>query len=357
MQPVARQASAIGIIANPYSSCDIRRLISSATSIQTVERANIVVRVIVASARFGIKKVIIMPDRSGLATHLLRNINSLRKTSGLTIPEIEFIDMPITGSALDSQVASQRLQENGVSAVLVLGGDGTHRVVSKSIGDIPLASISTGTNNAFPRFCEATLVGMAIGLYASGRVPVEKVIDRNKLIHVTLNDEHEDVALVDLAVTNDQWIGSRALWDMHKVRELYLAFCEPGAIGMSAVGGLLDPVPRSAAYGLKIVLADDESADFRLTTPIAPGLFEDIGIVSSEHIEFNQPCVLESRDGVIALDGEREIEFSHRDKVVIEIKRDGPLTLDINETLNTAVANQVFVSRQGMRDVQDSALL
>jgi predicted polyphosphate/ATP-dependent NAD kinase len=356
MQNVATKKPTLGIIANPYSSCDIRRLISSATSIQTVERANIIVRVIVASARFGIEKVVIMPDKSGLAAQLLRNINSLQKTTDLKIPEIEFLEIPISGSATDSQLASQRMRAADVSVVLVLGGDGTHRVVAKEVGDIPLASISTGTNNAFPRFQEATLVGMAIGLYASGSVPIEKVIRRNKLLHVSINDERKDVALVDLAVTNDRWIGAKALWDMKKIRELYLTFCEPGAIGMSAIGGLLEPVSRSAAYGLKLVLADDDRAEFSVNTPIAPGLFEEVGIVSAEHLDFNQPHELASSDGVIALDGEREIEFSHRERVVVEIRLDGPLTLDIDASLKLAVANEAFITRKVMSEAQNRAL-
>ncbi len=297
-----------------------------------------------------------MPDKSGLATQLLRNINSLQKTADLKLPEIEFLDIPVSGSAKDSQTASQHLRAAGVSVVLVLGGDGTHRVVAKEIGDIPLASISTGTNNAFPRFQEATVVGMAIGLYASGRVPIEKVVNRNKLLHVSINEEHRDVALVDLAITNDRWIGSRALWDMKKIRELYLTFCEPSAIGMSAIGGLLEPVSRSASYGLRLVLGDDDRTDFSVNTPIAPGLFEDVGIVSAAHLNFNQPHELEPGDGVIALDGEREIEFSHKDKVVIEIKLDGPLTLDIDASLKLAVVNEAFITRKVIHEVQNRAL-
>ena len=44
-----------------------------------------------------------------------------------------------------------------------LGGDGTHRAVALASGDIPLATLSTGTNNAFPALGEATVVGLAAG--------------------------------------------------------------------------------------------------------------------------------------------------------------------------------------------------
>ena len=51
----------------------------------------------------------------------------------------------------------------GVEAIVVLGGDGTHRVVAKACGDAPLCALSTGTNNAFRELREATVAGLAAG--------------------------------------------------------------------------------------------------------------------------------------------------------------------------------------------------
>ena len=51
--------------------------------------------------------------------------------------------------------------ERDVAAIVVLGGDGTHRVVAAHCGDIPLLALSTGTNNAFPELREATVAGLA----------------------------------------------------------------------------------------------------------------------------------------------------------------------------------------------------
>ena len=47
-----------------------------------------------------------------------------------------------------------------VAAIVVLGGDGTHRVVAKACGDTPICAISTGTNNAFPDLRETTVAGL-----------------------------------------------------------------------------------------------------------------------------------------------------------------------------------------------------
>ncbi len=48
---------------------------------------------------------------------------------------------------------------------MVLGGDGTNRLVAKKIGNIPLVPISTGTNNAFPINIDPTVAGLAAGFY------------------------------------------------------------------------------------------------------------------------------------------------------------------------------------------------
>lgn len=332
----AGRKTSVGVIANPYSSRDIRRLVSSAASIQTVERANIVERIVISLGTLGVDKIVMMPDKSGISAHLLRNLRSHRRSDPPMIPKVDFLDIPITGTATDSEVAARLMRERKVDAVVILGGDGTHRIVAKKIGDIPLASISTGTNNAFPRFHEATLVGMAVGLYVTGMVSADKVLNRNKALHVSINGEERDIALVDVAITNDQWIGAKALWHTQNLKELYLAFCEPAAIGMSAIGGLFHPVSRHAPHGLQIMISDPDECELSVKTPIAPGLFEDIGIKSSRIIEIGCSHTIESTNGVIALDGEREIEFSSKDVVAVQVRNDGPTTIDIDVAIDHA---------------------
>ena len=68
--------------------------------------------------------------------------------------------MPLDGSAQrHTRRRATRCASAGVRAIVVLGGDGTHRVVAKACGDVPLCAISTGTNNAFPELRETTVAG------------------------------------------------------------------------------------------------------------------------------------------------------------------------------------------------------
>jgi predicted polyphosphate/ATP-dependent NAD kinase len=54
--------ASIGIIANPASGKDIRRLVSHATVIDNNEKINIVERIVLGAQALGVKKVFVMPD-------------------------------------------------------------------------------------------------------------------------------------------------------------------------------------------------------------------------------------------------------------------------------------------------------
>src|SRR3954453_11119845 len=87
--------------------------------------------------------------------------------------------MPLRGDAYDTVEAVRRMRERDVAVLLVLGGDGTHRVVSGACADVPLCALPTGTNNAFPDMREATVAGLAAGLVATGQV-TDGVLRRGK---------------------------------------------------------------------------------------------------------------------------------------------------------------------------------
>jgi hypothetical protein len=47
--------------------------------------------------------------------------------------------------------------------------------------------------------------------------------------------------------------------------------------------------------------------------------------------------------GTIALDGEREVEFSKDQKLVFKIRREGPFHVDVIKVLETAQENNFFI--------------
>jgi predicted polyphosphate/ATP-dependent NAD kinase len=63
--------------------------------------------------------------------------------------------MQVQDGPTDTVGAVERMAAARVSAIVVLGGDGTHRLVAATCGQIPLMALSTGTNNVFPEMREA----------------------------------------------------------------------------------------------------------------------------------------------------------------------------------------------------------
>ena len=332
--------SAIGIVANPVSARDIRRVIANATALQITDRANIVLRVLSCVKACGVDTVYMMPENGGIRHHVRRGIDRAENQGLKHFPTLEYLDYKISGTVDDTFKAARLMKEKGVSAIVVLGGDGTHRAVVTSCGDVPIAGISTGTNNAFPEHREPTITGLAVGLAVTGKVPPQEAFLPNKKIVVRVNDK-EEIALVDVAVVTERYIGARALWRTETFRELFVTFADPEVIGMSAIAGLLTPVTRMEPHGLHVRLAPEDEASIMLDTPIAPGYMRGIGIRDYEPMQPGLKYKPQITDGSIALDGERELSFSHKDDVTIE------LVTDAFRTVNVSACMQ-YASRHGL---------
>jgi predicted polyphosphate/ATP-dependent NAD kinase len=207
---------------------------------QITDRANIVLRLLAGLGAVGIERVMIMPENSGIRQHVVRGlirqhvVRGLERSSNLgegRFPAVEYLDMPISASTGDSIEAARRMQAAGVAAIIVLGGDGTHRAVVGACGNVPIAGVSTGTNNAFPRFQEPTTVGIAVGLAVSDPKLSEIAFHDNKLLEVDIAG-HREIALVDVAIVAERYVGARALWRAQNFKELFVTFAETEVIGI-----------------------------------------------------------------------------------------------------------------------------
>jgi len=232
-------------------------------------------------------------------------------------------------------MAARQMVEAGVSALLVLGGDGTHRLVARVAGEVPITAVSTGTNNVFPSLREATTVGLATGLAVAGNFDGDDTTIRNKILRVEVNGR-EDLALVDVCVSTALWTGSKALWRPEELDQLFVTFAEADSIGLSTIAALLQPVSRVDAYGLRVDLSPVEQAATVVTAPIAPGLILPVGISAVWRISADEVQQVRARQGVIALDGEREMEFSVGDHVSVRLDQRGPRTIRIKHVMELA---------------------
>jgi predicted polyphosphate/ATP-dependent NAD kinase len=317
----------VGIIANPASGRDIRRLVAHGTVFDNNEKMAIVRRALLGLHAVGVWRVAYMPELDfGIVERAL---------AGQNIPiEAEALSMPVLATDADSTRAAQLLAEAGAGCIITLGGDGTNRAVARGCGSVPLVPISTGTNNVFPAFLEGTLAGMAAGLVATGLVGHD-VLQRAPWLEVLVDGQSRDRALVDVVVSNIPFVGARAIWNLAQVREVVLSQVRPGTIGLSSLGGsLLDgAVPGDEQYGMHIVLGEGGQ---QVLAPLAPGLISWVSVRACTPLRQGQSVRLQAGSGTVALDGEREIELSATSVVEVYLRNDGPFVVDVPAALAAA---------------------
>jgi predicted polyphosphate/ATP-dependent NAD kinase len=270
---------------------------------------------------------VFFPDPVGIGVKALNGIGSALHISP------RFLEMSVYDEAADSTRAAQLMHEQGVACVIVVGGDGTNRVVTKGCGTMPLVPLSTGTNNAFPRFLESTLAGLAAGYYAARRLPWEEFTFPTKRLNLYRNGAFEDVALVDVAVCDYQFIGSRALWEVHRLKELFLTQGQPTNIGLASIGGMVHPIRPQEEGGLYLQLGENGRS---VIAPIAPGLVVPVGIQDYTVLQVGSRVPITFTPSVLALDGEREILINLGDQWEIELSWAGPRVLHIEKVMEAA---------------------
>ena len=321
----------VGIIANPASGKDIRRLVAFGSVFDNQEKVRIVRRVLLGLSALGVERVCYMPDTYGIVPRALDQIR---------IPATVFpADFRTRGEQEDSTRAAKIMEDLGAGCIVTLGGDGTNRVVAKGNRSVPVLPISTGTNNVFPVMIEATVAGVAAALVARGLVSRSEATFRSTKIEVLLDGEPVDLALVDAVVCEEDFVGSRAVWDMGKVRQMVLNRADPGSIGFSSIGGLLHPVAPDAPEGLALELGAGGRA---VTAPVAPGMVQTVGVASFRVLAIGEEVEVRSAPAVLALDGEREVEVSGRRRVTLRIVKDGPVVVDVRRTMATAARRGVL---------------
>lgn len=326
----------VGIIANPVSARDIRRVVTHAGSLQIADRAGIVLRALAALAAGGVGRVVMMPETGGIRGHVVRGIERSRACGEARFPELVFLDMPVTSTVEDTSRAARAMAAAGVAAIIVLGGDGTHRAVVGACGRVPIAGISTGTNNAFPEPREPTVTALATALAVSGAVPASIAFALNKTLEVAVEGEAPQIALVDVAVVTDRTVGARALWRADSFRELFVTFADPEVIGMSAIAGLIEPVARDEPGGMMVQLGPAHAAPTVLRAPIGPGLVEAVGIEDWRRMPAGVPFSPSLPAGAIALDGERELAFDARRAVAVTLQDRAFRTVDVAAVMRFA---------------------
>lgn len=328
--------SVVGVVANPMSGRDIRRLVAKATVFPNVEKTNMVLRLLLGARAAGVDRALLSTDLGGVSAGVLRVLRQQRPSERGRYPVVEFLEQDrLTESAWDTTVGVRSMIARGAGVVVCLGGDGTARAAARACGDTPLLALSTGTNNAYPEVLEATVAGLAAGLVATGQLAADRVTEPSSVLEVTYG-AHTEIALVDVCVSLARHVGSRALWDTSALVELYCTYAEPDAIGLSSVAGLLCPSPRSRADGVALVLGSPREARHVVRAPVAPGLVVDVGVHSWRPFRVGDQAVVTVACGVVAVDGERELEFFGDVPPVVRLRTGGPRRIQPRRVMEQA---------------------
>ena len=329
----------VGLIANPASGRDLRRLVSGASVFTTSEKVHVARRLFSGFGAVGVARVLVMPDSAGLSLGISRAAVQHRPQLTGRWPEIEVLKFEQCNSAVDSVIAAREMVARGVGAIVVLGGDGTARAVASACGDTPMLALSTGTNNAFGITVDGTVAGLAAGLVSTGACAVAEVCYRAKKLIVRHRDRTE-IALVDVAIIDQDRVGARAVWDPDLVRELAVTFAEPHAVGLSAIAGAVSPCDRREPSGRLLRMGDGRT----VLAAVAPGLMRSVPVAAHAALVPGQPVELSTSRGVIALDGEREMVFHADDpRPTVELSLDGPLVIDVEATMAIAAQRSLLV--------------
>lgn len=322
----------IAIAANPASGRDIRRLVSHATVYSNREKENIVERIILGAWQMGGHNTLMMPDSFGFCFRINKHL--VEDLWELPAGVIEEAQLPTMDNQQDTIEFAGYAEKEGCDVLIVLGGDGTSRAAAKAIKDIPVISVSTGTNNIYPEMVEGTIVGLAAAAVASHIVEVDACSQRSKRLEIYKNGKFVDIALVDAVFCDSLFSSAKAVWERDEVNKVIVTQCHPASIGFSAlpgnlmtvlpeedIGAVVDCVPGAA--NVKAAITAGILSDFRLEN-------ERIFKVG-ETVEYGMEY-----PGMIALDGEKEVSFKKGDKISIKLTRNGPRKINIRKTLELA---------------------
>lgn len=323
--------SIVGIIANPSAGKDIRRVVAHGRTVPDIEKVNIIKRVLLGLDAAGVNQILLMPDRSMLGKSALESL-CLRTN-------VRFLDTVILGEESDSTKAARKMVSMGVGCLVTLGGDGTNRAVALGSGKVPIVPIALGTNNVFSINVEGTLAGLAAGVVARDVIDQKKTVTCTRKLEVQIGNSNRDIALVDVAISKEMFIGSRAIWDVETLKEVFLAKFEVDSLGLSSIGAAVNPTNNGFKRGLHIKIGH---GGFYVVAPVAPGLVSKIPILNWSYTRVDQAIAIGLTPSTIALDGERSYRILEGQTASVTLRENGPPVVSVDSAIRHAYSNGIL---------------
>lgn len=297
------------------------------------EKAVKVIRMINSMKRYGIDKVYLMPDNYMVNANIASTINRDKNFGSM----VELLDFIPIDQPEDTLKAVEMMKNLNIACLIILGGDGTCRLAAKTDIDVPFIPVSTGTNNVYPQFWEGTTVGIAASYIAKKG---SDNLHRGKRIEVFINGEFRDIALIDAAVTDLPYVGSKVVQEIENISEIIVTECSPCSVGFSSIAGSIKYCSANDDYGYRLKI---NPCGKTILVPVSPGKLENITYSEFERMDVGSEYMCyPDFNGTIALDGERTVCFRNGEQLKIVITRKGPYKVDVKKVLCKAAENNFF---------------
>jgi hypothetical protein len=331
--------TSVGVAVNPAAGRDVRRLTGSAVVTDNYAKRRLAAAVVEGLTALDERiAAVVMPDRAGIGEFVVEHAPE-------SVPA-RLLDLDVAGTSADTRAAARRFAAE-TDAVVALGGDGTVRDVAQTVGDVPVAPVSTGTNNVVPRFVDGAVAGAAAGLVATDAVPSEAVF-RHGAVEATVEEptrQRTVRGLVTVGVVDRPFVGTRAVLHGTDFVGGVTSRASPADVGLSGIAGTCRAHPPGAPGGVEIRLAPPESAPRRVRAITLPGVVERLGVEACGGLDPGETATFEVETGVVSVDGEREVEVT--DGVVrLAPVPDGPRLVRYDETFAAASRAGRFEERE-----------
>lgn len=339
---MTEEPATVGLVVNPAAGRDIRRLVGGAAVSDNYAKRRTAECALAGLASLEEPiEALVMPTVSSIADRIVDNAEGL---------PVRTLDTLATGHREDTHRAAERLAEIA-DAAIVLGGDGTTADVGFRIGEVPIAAISTGTNNVIPDPVDGTVAGIAAGLVATGHVYPDAVTYRHGWIEASVRGDADRTrrGLATAGVLGEPFVGTRAILDATAYRVGVVSRASPGEIGLSGIAGALGEHAPDDPGGIGLRFADGTDAttgahaEHVVRGIVAPGVVERIGIRERRRLEPGETLSTTIGVGVLTVDGERDLELTDA-TVDLTVRTDGPRLIRMAETLDVAAREGAFVT-------------
>jgi hypothetical protein len=304
----------VGLIANPVSSKDIRRLTGLARVIGIEEKANLIARLLVGIGSVNGVTVMSVDDPSGLVRRAVT-------LAGSAAPPVAYLPIEVEGSESDTRTGAAHLAGMGAAALVTVGGDGTVRSAAEGWPMAPLVPVAAGTNNAFALTDEPTVVGLATALAVTG---AGDAFTPTTAVEVQ-TAEGRALAVIDAVVVRDRWIGTGAIWDPTQLVEGLVTSSRRTAVGIASVSAALGPLAPGHARWIRF------GGEGSVRAVFGPGLVLDVAVADHTDLPIGAAVSLDQEAGLVALDGERRLPAKGGTVRVVA----GPRVLDLERAFRS----------------------